>query len=47
MVAADALAIGAGALLGSRLPDRAIKLFAAAAFVVFGAILVLEGLGVL
>jgi putative Ca2+/H+ antiporter (TMEM165/GDT1 family) len=47
MVAADALAIGAGALLGSRLPERAIKLFAAAAFVVFGAILVLEGLGVL
>jgi putative Ca2+/H+ antiporter (TMEM165/GDT1 family) len=47
MVAADALAIGVGALLGSRLPDRAIKLFAAASFVLFGAILVLEGLGVL
>jgi len=47
MVAADALAIGVGALLGSRLPDRAIKLFAAGAFVVFGAILLLQGLGVL
>jgi len=47
MVAADALAIGVGALLGSRLPDRAIKLFAAGAFVVFGAILLLQGFGVL
>jgi putative Ca2+/H+ antiporter (TMEM165/GDT1 family) len=47
MVAADALAIAVGALLGSRLPERAVKLFAAAAFVVFGAILVLEGLHVL
>ena len=47
MVAADALAIGVGALLGSRLPERALKLFAAASFVVFGAILVLEGLDVL
>jgi putative Ca2+/H+ antiporter (TMEM165/GDT1 family) len=46
MVAADAIAIGVGALLGTRLPERAITLFAAAAFVVFGAILVLEGLGV-
>jgi len=46
MVAADALAIGAGALLGSRLPERAIRILAAGAFVVFGAILVLEGLGV-
>ena len=45
MVVADALAIGVGALLGSRLPERAIKLFAAAAFVVFGLILIAEGLG--
>ncbi len=45
MVAADALAIAIGALLGARLPERAIKIFAALAFVVFGAILVLEGLG--
>jgi putative Ca2+/H+ antiporter (TMEM165/GDT1 family) len=46
MVAADALAIGAGALLGARLPERAIKLFAAGAFVVFGMLLIAEGLGV-
>ena len=47
MVAADALAIAIGALLGARLPERAIKIFAALAFVIFGALLVLEGLGVL
>lgn len=46
MVIADAIAIGLGALMGTRLPERAIKVFAAGAFVVFGAILVLEGLGV-
>ena len=45
MVAADALAIAVGALLGTRLPERAVKVFAAGAFVVFGAILVAEGLG--
>jgi putative Ca2+/H+ antiporter (TMEM165/GDT1 family) len=45
MVAADAIAIAVGAVLGSRLPDRAIKLFASTSFVVFGAILVAEGLG--
>jgi putative Ca2+/H+ antiporter (TMEM165/GDT1 family) len=44
MVAADALAIGVGAVLGARLPDRAIKIFAAAAFVVFGLLLIAEGL---
>jgi putative Ca2+/H+ antiporter (TMEM165/GDT1 family) len=47
MVVADALAIVVGAALGARLPDRAIKVFAAAAFVVFGALLVLSGLGLL
>lgn len=47
MVAADAIAIAAGALLGARLPERAVRILAAGAFVVFGAILVLEGLGVL
>ena len=47
MVIADGIAIAAGALLGTRLPERAIKLFAAGAFVVFGAILVLDGLGVI
>jgi putative Ca2+/H+ antiporter (TMEM165/GDT1 family) len=45
MVAADAIAIAIGAYLGTRLPERAIKIFAALAFVVFGAILVAEGLG--
>jgi putative Ca2+/H+ antiporter (TMEM165/GDT1 family) len=47
MVLADAIAIGVGALLGARLPDRAIRVVAAAAFVVFGVILVGEGFGVL
>jgi putative Ca2+/H+ antiporter (TMEM165/GDT1 family) len=47
MVAADALAIAVGAVLGSRLPERAIKVFAAVAFVVFGAILIAEGLGII
>jgi len=46
MVAADALAIAVGAFLGTRLPERAIKLFAATAFVLFGVLLILEGLGV-
>jgi len=44
MVAADALAIGVGAVLGARLPERAIKVFAAIAFVVFGVLLIVEGL---
>ena len=44
MVIADAIAIAAGALLGARLPERAIRVFAAAAFVVFGVLLVLDGL---
>jgi putative Ca2+/H+ antiporter (TMEM165/GDT1 family) len=44
MVAADGLAIVVGKQLGARLPERAIKYGAAAAFVVFGALLVLEGL---
>jgi len=47
MVAADAIAIGIGALLGTRLPERAVKVFAAVAFVVFGAFLVADGLGLL
>jgi putative Ca2+/H+ antiporter (TMEM165/GDT1 family) len=42
MVAADALAIGVGRLLGSRLPDRAIKVGATAAFVVFGVVLLID-----
>jgi putative Ca2+/H+ antiporter (TMEM165/GDT1 family) len=45
MVAADALAIAVGAILGTRLPEKAIRIFAAGAFVVFGAILIAQGLG--
>ncbi len=44
MVAADAIAIAVGALLGARLPERTIKLFAGLAFVVFGVVLLAEGL---
>jgi putative Ca2+/H+ antiporter (TMEM165/GDT1 family) len=43
MVAADALAIIVGQQLGSRLPARAIKIGAAVSFVVFGALLLFEG----
>jgi putative Ca2+/H+ antiporter (TMEM165/GDT1 family) len=46
MVAADALAIVVGQQLGTRLPDRAIRIGAAVAFVVFGVILVFEGVRV-
>jgi len=46
MVAADAIAIGVGRILGTRLPERWIRYGAATAFAVFGLILVLEGLGV-
>ena len=45
MVAADALAIGVGAVLGRKLPERVIKIGAAVAFLVFGLILIAEGLG--
>jgi Ca2+/H+ antiporter, TMEM165/GDT1 family len=44
MVAADALAIALGALLGQRLPERAIRWGASALFVVFGTVLVVEAL---
>ena len=47
MVAADAIAIAIGAYLGTRLPERAIKIFAALAFVVFGVLLIAEGMGLL
>jgi putative Ca2+/H+ antiporter (TMEM165/GDT1 family) len=46
MVAADALAILVGRLLGARLPERAITIFAAVMFVFFGVVLLLEGVGV-
>ena len=45
MVAADALAVGAGTLLASRLSGTRIKVFAAASFVVFGLLLIVEGIG--
>ncbi len=44
MVAADALAIAVGAVLGTRLPERAIRIFAALAFVAFGVVLLAEAL---
>lgn len=44
MVAADALAVIVGRQLGTRLPERAIRWGAAASFVVFGVILVIEGI---
>ncbi len=45
MVAADALAVGAGTLLASRLSGCWIKVFAAASFVLFGLLLIREGVG--
>ena len=42
MVAADALAIGVGHQLGSRLPERAVKIGAAVTFVLFGLVLLAE-----
>lgn len=45
MVAADALAIGVGALLGRKLPEKVIKYGAAAAFAIFGLVLIAEGAG--
>ena len=42
MVAADALAIVAGRMLGHRLPERAIKVGSAIAFFVFAAILLVD-----
>lgn len=43
MVAADALAIGVGAVLGRSLPEKVIKVGAAALFFAFGAWLIIEG----
>jgi putative Ca2+/H+ antiporter (TMEM165/GDT1 family) len=42
MVVADALAIGAGRLLGTRLPERTIRIAAATSFFVFAALLLWE-----
>jgi putative Ca2+/H+ antiporter (TMEM165/GDT1 family) len=44
MVAADALAIVVGAQLGKRMPERAIRIGAAVTFVLFGILLIVEGL---
>jgi putative Ca2+/H+ antiporter (TMEM165/GDT1 family) len=44
MVAADAMAIVVGQHLGTRLPERAIKIGAALLFVVFGVLLLIEGI---
>lgn len=44
MVAADALAIVVGAVLGKHMPERIIRYGAAALFFVFGAMLLFEGL---
>lgn len=45
MVAADALAILVGRLLGRRLPEKAIKYGAAALFAIFGVWLVVDAIG--
>ena len=45
MVAADALAIVVGAGLGRRLPERQIRIGATAAFVIFGLLLIADGVG--
>ena len=43
MVLADALAIVVGATLGKKLPEKAIRYGAVAAFVIFGVILIVDG----
>ena len=45
MVAADALAILIGHLLGKRLPERAIRYGAAALFAIFGLWLLVDAVG--
>jgi putative Ca2+/H+ antiporter (TMEM165/GDT1 family) len=42
MVAADALAIWVGKVLGERLPERTIKIVAAVSFFVFGALMLID-----
>ena len=44
MVAADALAIVVGAVLGKKLPEKVIKYGAAALFALFGVLLIVDGL---
>jgi Ca2+/H+ antiporter, TMEM165/GDT1 family len=45
MVAADAVAILVGQVMGKRLPERAIKLVAAAIFLLFGVVTIAEAFG--
>ena len=45
MVAANGIAVAIGAALGTRLPERWIRLFASGAFVLFGVLLIAQGLG--
>jgi putative Ca2+/H+ antiporter (TMEM165/GDT1 family) len=45
MVAADALAVGAGAVLASRVSGRWVKVLAVSSFVIFGLLLIRDGLG--
>ena len=47
MVAADALAILVGALLGKNLPEHVIKWGAAALFALFGLLLIADGVRIL
>ena len=44
MVLADAIAIGLGVWLGRKLPERATRIFGTVAFVVFGVLLIGQGL---
>ena len=44
MVVADALAIVVGRQLGTRLPERAVRYGAAALFVIFGSLLLVDAL---
>lgn len=44
MVAADAMAIGVGSLLGKRMSERAVRVGAAVLFFLFGVLLITEGL---
>ncbi|MEO1193687.1 MAG: TMEM165/GDT1 family protein [Pseudomonadota bacterium] len=45
MVAANAIAVAIGAAIGTRIPERWIRRLAAAAFVIFGVILIGQGAG--
>lgn len=44
MVAADALAIGVGAVLGRQLPEKVVRIGASMLFFIFGAWLIYEGI---